>query len=116
MNFPTDCLNDSVNSCQPKTSSGTHLLGGEKRLEDSALHLISHPHSGIRDGKSDKVPDRSYWFEGLRWRGSHGFGYPRGGQDQVAPSRHGIPGIYRQIHHDLMEQSRLAANRWKVGV
>ena len=97
---PTALLDDPVHRGQAKPGALPQFLGGEERLEDPGPRLISHPDAGVAH-RQQREPTRHGRPVGSRIE------LPqldrRGLQGQLAALRHGIPGVDRKVHDDLLE-------------
>src|SRR5690606_38035325 len=86
---------------QPEAHTQTWLLGGEKRLEDPVLYPRRDPGTGIPD-LEEYVTPRLDRVGGPPLTPLRQFNVAR--RDRQTPaSRHRVPRIQDQVHHDLLE-------------
>src|ERR1700676_833832 len=94
-------LNDSVNHRQTQASPFALFLRGEKRLEDASFGARVHSAAGVRDFQQNIVahvygewiaPDKLLIHVEVR-----------SGERQLAPLRHGVPCIDREVEDNLFD-------------
>src|SRR5207244_11484755 len=93
-------LFDDAVDCRESEAGTLQPFGGEERLEDVGLCLRVHPYAGITDGEHDiftrlyRAMEAGIIFIQRDVSGLDG---------EPAALRHGITGISRQIHYDLVD-------------
>ncbi len=103
-------LDDAVHRGQSEPGA-LQSLGGVEGLEDVGLGIGVHAHAGVADGEHDVVAGLHRGMEA----GVVGVEGDVGGLDGQLPAvRHGIAGVDRQVHDDLLDLSGIGLDRADV--
>ena len=100
-------LDHAVDGRQAQTSAFPSLLGGEERLEDVPARFGVHAMAGVAHRDHHELA-------GLHAGMSSGVGLIEadiGGLDgELAPGRHGVSGVHREIDHGLLDMARIGSD------
>ena len=111
-NITVALFDDSVNGGQTEPRSLVRGLGLEERLEDSSQGLPVHAHSGIahrqRHIRTGSHVDRT--VVGVVQLNVPGL------DAQLAPFRHGVPGVDREVHDDLLDLAAIRLDATEAGL
>ena len=100
LDVPAGLFDEAVHLRESKPGSVTDVLGGEERIERLCLHVRRHSASVVRHRQHDVlagqhlVLGRSVFFVQMDVRGL---------QRQLAPVRHGVPGVHGQIENGHLQ-------------
>src|SRR5690242_1888497 len=104
---------DAVDSGESQPSAFSAFFGGEERFKDMGQNSGIHPRSGVGYGEEHVISDP-------RTRMGPGISLVQsgvGGLDfQLAAGGHGVTGIDRQIHDDLVDLALVGLHTAQFGI